>query len=148
MLALFGAQGLVVVDPRLPAFRAAARPVLDRYLARAGRTLAAAAPDGGRVARGPTARGGRCPTPRSSRSSSAIEDGVRRKLTPAEARGAAGQAGALAQRRAAAGRAGRGASRRVAMACGPGEIAYLAQLREVFEGLGVAAGLPGAAPRA
>jgi hypothetical protein len=30
----------------------------------------------------------------------------------------------------------------VAMACGPGEIAYLAQLREVFEGLGVRPALP------
>ena len=30
----------------------------------------------------------------------------------------------------------------VAMACGPGEIAYLAQLREVFEGLQVAAACP------
>ena len=35
MLALFGAQGLVVVDPRLPEFRTAARPILDRYLANA-----------------------------------------------------------------------------------------------------------------
>ena len=32
-LALFAEQGLVVVDPRLPAFRAAARPILERYLA-------------------------------------------------------------------------------------------------------------------
>ena len=35
----------------------------------------------------------------------------------------------------------------VAMACGPGEIAYLAQLREVFEGLGVRPALLGAALR-
>src|SRR5205085_6474000 len=36
MLALFAEQGLVVVDPRLPAFRAAARRIVDRYLERAG----------------------------------------------------------------------------------------------------------------
>src|SRR5262249_51210215 len=41
MLALFADQGLVVVDPRLPAFRAAARPIIERYLARADELAAA-----------------------------------------------------------------------------------------------------------
>ena len=46
ILSLFGDQGLVVIDPRRSQFRAAARPIIDRYLERAAE-LAAAARDAG-----------------------------------------------------------------------------------------------------
>jgi uncharacterized protein YllA (UPF0747 family) len=134
VLALFGERGVVVVDPRLPAFRAAARPVLERYLAdadaigeaarRAGDALETAA--GKRPLAGPTL----------DSFVFAIEDGVRHKVTPAEAR-AAGPSMTLSPSVALRATVQDAVFPTVAMACGPGEIAYLAQLREVFERLGV-----------
>lgn len=139
VLALFGAQGLVVVDPRLPAFRAAARPVLERYLAR-GEELTAVARTAGEWLE---ARGARRPLPDAALESFVfgVEGGVRRKLTLAEARGAAGR-GALSPSVALRPVVQDAVLPSVAMACGPGEIAYLAQLRGVFEGLGVAPACP------
>jgi uncharacterized protein YllA (UPF0747 family) len=139
VLALFGAQGLVVVDPRLPAFRAAARPVLERYLERAGDLAAAARGAGEWLA----ARGARRPLSDAALESFvfAVEDGVRRKLTPAEARAAAGRA-TLSPSVALRPAVQDAVLPSVAMACGPGEIAYLAQLREVFAGLGVTPACP------
>jgi uncharacterized protein YllA (UPF0747 family) len=88
VLALFAEQGLVVIDPRLPAFRAAARTIIDRYLARA-EALSAAASAAGVAVEGAI---GRRPLADSGLESFvfAIEDGRRHKVTPAEARARAG----------------------------------------------------------
>jgi len=136
MLSLFADQGLVVVDPRLTAFRAAARPVLERYLER-GESLAAAAREAGAWLEG---RVGRRPLADSALESFvfAIEDGTRRKLTLDGARGLPGSR-TLSPSVALRPVVQDAVFPTVAMACGPGEIAYLAQLREVFEGLDVRA---------
>jgi bacillithiol synthase len=136
MLALFGARGLVVVDPRLPAFRAAARPIVDRYLADAGALSAAARRAGERLE--PVL--GRRPLSDAALESFvfAVDDGARRKVSAADARGCATLSPSAALRPAVQD----GVLPTVAMACGPGEVAYLAQLREVFEGLGVRAACP------
>ncbi|MGH7742972.1 MAG: bacillithiol biosynthesis cysteine-adding enzyme BshC, partial [Candidatus Eiseniibacteriota bacterium] len=139
MLALFAEQGLVVVDPRLPAFRAAARPLIDRYLEQAD-TLRGAAVRAGEWLESAL---GRRPLADSSLDSFvfAIEDGVRRKLSPAEAR-AARAPRTLSPSVALRPAVQDGVLPTVAMAVGPGEAAYLLQLREVFEGLGVRASCP------
>jgi uncharacterized protein YllA (UPF0747 family) len=136
MLALFGAQGLVVVDPRLPAFRAAARPWIERYLAAAD-SLSRSARAAGETLERAT---GRRPLADASLDSFvfAIEDGVRRKVPAAEARGIERLSPSVALRPAIQD----GVLPTVAMACGPGELAYLAQLTEVFAGLGVRAAAP------
>ena len=138
-LALFADEGLVVVDPRLPAFRAAARPVLERYLARAADLAGAARRAGAWL----ESRTGRRPLSDAALESFvfAIEDGARRKLSPAEAL-ALPAASPLSPSVALRPVVQDAVFPTVAMACGPGEIAYLAQLREVFEGLGVAAACP------
>jgi uncharacterized protein YllA (UPF0747 family) len=134
MLGLFAEQGLVVIDPRLPAFRAAARPIIDRYLARAEELGAAARKAGDLL----EARTGQRPLAAASLESFvfAIEDGVRRKVTPAEAR-ALGPGAVLSPSVALRPAVQDGVFPTVVMACGAGEAAYLAQLREVFEGVGV-----------
>ena len=139
MLALFAEQGLVVVDPRLPAFRAAARPLIDRYLADADALRAAAVRAGDWLER----HLGRRPLADASLDSFvfALEDGMRRKIGPAEAR-AAGGALALSPSVALRPVVQDGVLPTAAMAVGPGEAAYLLQLREVFEGLGVKASSP------
>ena len=139
VLALFAGEGVVVVDPRLPAFRAAARPILERYLADAGALHAAARRAGDRL----EALAGRRPLADAALESFvfALDDGRRRKVTPA----AAGAARALSPSVALRPAVQDGVFPTVAMACGPGEIAYLMQLREVFEGVGVRAAAP--APR-
>ena len=138
MLALFGDRGLVVVDPRLPTFRAAARVVIDRYLERASALSALVRQAGGAL----TARIGRSPLADSALDSFVfgIDDGVRRKLTVEEARRAAGTA--LSPSVALRPVVQDGVLPTVAMACGPGELAYLAQLRELFEALEVRAACP------
>jgi len=139
MLALFAEAGLVVVDPRLPALRAAARPVLDRYLARAGELAGAARRAGAWL----EDRTGRRPLADAALESFvfAIEDDARRKLSPAEALAMPGSR-ILSPSVALRPVVQDAVFPAVAMACGPGEIAYLAQLREIFEGLGVAAACP------
>jgi len=139
MLALFSEQGLVVVDPRLPAFRAAARPIIARYLQQSEALGAAAV------------RAGEWLEPRLSRRPLAdsalesfvfaIENGIRRKLSPAEARSAA-ETLTLSPNVALRPAVQDGVLPTVAMAVGPGEAAYLLQLREVFDGLGVRASCP------
>jgi uncharacterized protein YllA (UPF0747 family) len=138
MLALFAGQGLVVVDPRLPAFRAAARPVLDRYLARAEELAGAARAAGAWLEE----RTGRRPLVDTALASFvfAIEDGARHKRTPAEALALPGAT--LSPSVALRPVVQDAVFPTVAMACGPGEVAYLAQLLEVFAGLGVAAACP------
>lgn len=135
-LALFAAEGLVVVDPRLPEFRAAARPILERYLARADELHAAARKAGERMA---------ALTGRRALNDAALEsfvfelrDGRRAKRSPAEARAARALSPSVALRPAVQD----GVFPTVAMACGPGEIAYLVELREVFEGVGVRPAAP------
>ncbi len=139
MLELFGARGLIVVDPRLPAFRAAARPVFDRYLEQA-EALSAAARDAG--ARLESALGHRALNDASLESFVfEVAGGSRHKRGIAEAR--ALEAAAVLSPSVALRPAVQDAVfPTVAMACGSAEIAYLAQLREVFEGLGVPAAAP------
>ncbi len=138
-LALFGAQGLVVIDPRLPAFRAAARRVLERYLAKADALHAAAHAAGARLRE----LVGRQPLDDHALESFVfgVEHGRRHKLAVAEAR-AAGPKTALVPSVAMRPAVQDGVFPTVAMACGSGEIAYLGQLREVFEGVGVEPALP------
>ena len=133
-LELFGEQGLVVVDPRRPAFREAARPVIDRYLERPE----AMADLARRAGEALEASLGRRPLADASLDSFVfeIEDGVRRKITPAEARRSSRPLSPSVALRPVVQDA---VLPTVAMACGPGEAAYLAQLREVFEALGVRA---------
>jgi uncharacterized protein YllA (UPF0747 family) len=140
LLAIFGDAGLVVVDPRLPAFRMAARGVIDRYLANADALQAAARAAGVRF----TELTGR-PQPLGDASLDsfvfALDDGRRQKLSAADAR-ARGAAQALSPSVALRPAVQDGVFPTVAMACGPGEIAYLAQLREVFAGVGVEPAIP------
>jgi bacillithiol synthase len=139
MLALFAEEGLVVVDPRLPAFRAAARPVIERYLERAGELAGAARQAGAWL----EARTGRRPLSDAALESFvfAIEGDSRRKLPLMEALAMPGVR-TLSPSVALRPIVQDAVFPTVAMACGPGEIAYLAQLREVFEGLEVAAACP------
>ena len=138
VLALFAEHGLVVVDPRLPAFRAAARGIIDRYLARAESLSAAASASGERIERAI----GRRPLADSGLESFvfAIEDGRRHKVTPAEARARAGAV--LSPNVALRPAVQDGVLPTVAMACGSAELAYLAQLTEVFAGLEVRPACP------
>lgn len=138
MLALFGSAGLVVIDPRLPEFRAAARPVIDRYLERAEPLTAAARQAGAMLEE----RIGRRPLSDASLDSFVfeIEDGIRRKIGVAEARTKPGCV--LSPSVALRPVVQDGVLPTVAMACGSAELAYLAQIREVFEGLDVRAASP------
>ena len=139
MLRLFDGAGLVVVDPRLPAFRDAARPILDRYLANAEELSAHARRAGALLQQ----RIGRQPLSEASLDSFvfAVDDGVRRKISPDEAR-ARDRSLPLSPSVALRPVVQDGVFPTVAMACGPGEIAYLAQLREVFEGVGIQPACP------
>ncbi len=139
MLAWFANQGLVVVDPRRAAFRAAARPILERYLASADELGARARRAGASLAR----TLGRTPLSEASLESFvfAVEDGVRHKISVAEARMRPAER-PLSPSVALRPVVQDGVLPTVAMACGPGEAAYLAQLREVFEGLGVRPACP------
>jgi uncharacterized protein YllA (UPF0747 family) len=135
-LALFAEQGLIVVDPRLPEFRAAARPILERYLACADALHAAARKAGERM---------RSLTGQRALNDAALESfvfeihaGRRTKRSPADAHGASVLSPSVALRPAVQD----GVFPTVAMACGPGEIAYLLELREVFEGVGVQPAAP------
>jgi bacillithiol biosynthesis cysteine-adding enzyme BshC len=139
LLALFADVGLVVVDPRLPEFRRAARALIERYLSRAEPLAAAARQAGARL----EARLGRRPLADAALESFvfAIEDGRRHKITPAEI-AALDSNVPLSPSVALRPVVQDAVLPTVAMACGPGEIAYLAQLREVFEGLDVVPACP------
>jgi uncharacterized protein YllA (UPF0747 family) len=142
LLALFAECGLVVVDPRLPEFRTAARPLLERYLAASDALEHAAREAGARL----EALGGRRALTDASLESFVFEvrDGARHKVLARDAR-AAGAAMTLSASVALRPAVQDGVFPTVLMACGPGEIAYLAQLREVFAGVGVEPAIP--APR-
>lgn len=135
LLMMFAESGLVVIDPRLPAFRAAAREVVDRYLAASEPLEAAARAAGQRL----EALCGKHPLSDASLESFVFEivDGRRTKCLASEAR-ARGGALTLSPSVALRPAVQDGVFPTVLMACGPGEIAYLAQLREVFAGVGVA----------
>ena len=138
-LSIFAEQGLVVVDPRLPAFRAAARPLIDRYLGQADALHTAARRAGARMQE---LTGSRALTDAALDSFVfAIRDGHRVKVSAEEAL-AAGASATLSPSVALRPALQDGVFPTVAMACGPGEAAYLLQLREVFEGLGVRAATP------
>src|SRR6185503_656282 len=118
MLELFGGLGLVVVDPRRPAFRDAARPILDRYLA-ASEALSQAARRAGDEVEHTL---GRRPLADSALESFvfAIEDDVRRKCGVEEARRlAASGPVALSPSVALRPAVQDGVFPTVAMACGP-----------------------------
>jgi bacillithiol synthase len=131
-LALFAERGLVVVDPRLPAFRAAARGPIDRYLANADTLHAAARAAGTEL----QSLAGRQPLSDGALESFVfrVAGGRRHKISAADARAAGLTLSPSVALRPAV---QDGVFPTVAMAVGPGEIAYLAQLREVFEGLAI-----------
>jgi len=139
ILALFADQGLVVVDPRLPEFRAAARPIIERYLARADELTRAVQAAGDLL----ESRVGQRPLAGPSLDSFVfrIEDGIRHKVSAAEAR-ALGASVTLSPSVALRPAIQDGVLPTVAMACGAAEAAYLAQLRELFEGVGVRPACP------
>jgi uncharacterized protein YllA (UPF0747 family) len=139
MLALFADHGLVVVDPRLPAFRSAARPIIDRYLARADELALAVRKAGDLL----EARVGQRPLAGPALESFVfrIEDGIRHKVSAKEAL-ALGPAAVLSPSVALRPAVQDGVLPTVAMACGAAEASYLAQLRELFEGVGVRPACP------
>jgi len=135
LLAALGESGLVVLDPRLDAFRAAARPLYARYLEKHERIRGAVEVAGQEL----VARGYGLPIQpaQSEFSLFGVGGGARLKLDGPRA------AAALA--------AGRDLSPNVVLrplvqdallptvflVAGPGEIAYLSQLREVYQELDV-----------
>ena len=139
LLQLFGECGLVVVDPRIPEFRAAARPLIDRYLddheAIAGAVRSAGAELEKEI--------GRRPLNDAALDSFvfAIEEGRRRKVSPQEARSLPASV-PLSPSVALRPVIQDGVLPTAAMACGPGELAYLTQIQGVFDGLGVLAAIP------
>ena len=139
LLALFGDVGLVVVDPRLPEFRAAARPVIDRYLSRHDALASAARTTGEAL----EAAIGRRPLNDAALESFvfAIEDGRRRKVSPTEALRLPPSA-VLSPSVALRPVVQDAVLPTVAMACGPGELAYLAQIGGLFAGLDVVGACP------
>jgi uncharacterized protein YllA (UPF0747 family) len=130
VFAAFAEEGVVVVDPRMPAFRTAARGIIDRYLDKAGAMRDAARKGGDAVER----LTGRRPLNDATLESFvfAVEGKTRHKIDPADAAGAT-----LTPNVALRAVVQDGVLPTVAMAVGPGEAGYLAQLREVFQGLGV-----------
>ena len=139
MLALFGSRGLVVADPRLPEFRDAARATIDRYLDRADAMSAAARAAGTQL----ESAIGRRPLGDGSLDSFVfvIRDGARQKISAAAARDG-GASMTLSPSVALRPAVQDAVFPTVAMACGGAEVAYLAQLREVFEGVGVRSACP------
>jgi len=139
LLRLFGQSGLVVVDPRLPEFRAAARPLIDRYLERHDALAGAARTAGAELEK----EIGRRPLNDAALDSFvfAIEDGRRRKISPSEAR-ALSPSVPLSPSVALRPVVQDAVLPTVAMACGPGELAYLTQLQAVFQGLDVIGAIP------
>jgi uncharacterized protein YllA (UPF0747 family) len=135
ILAATASQGVVALDPRWPAFRACARGVYGRYLERsplvrksveqAGRSLA----DHGY---GQAVEG-----PQSEFSLFEVVDGTRQKLDPARAREAFDGGRPIIPNVVLRPVAQDAVLPAVALVAGPGEVAYLAQLRGVYEALDV-----------
>ena len=139
-LATFSEDGLVVVDPRLPEFRAAARPLYARYVERRAVVRDAVDAAGDRAEALGAARGF---TPiQTDFALFAVQGDRRRRLAPLEGPEAiADSAVALAP----------GALLRpiaqdlvlpsLGLVAGPGEVAYLAQLPAAYEALEVPASI-------
>jgi uncharacterized protein YllA (UPF0747 family) len=139
LLELFADQGLVVVDPRWPALRAAARPIYERYLRQAGELARAANAAGEDLER----RFGRRPlTPAALESwLFAVSDGRRHKVSAEEAPAHLAH-DALSPSVALRPIVQDALLNVVAIAVGSGELAYLAQLGEAYRLLGVEPAVP------
>lgn len=135
LLQAFGDEGLVVLDPRLPSFRGAARPLYERYLERQARVREAVDQAGRQLAErgyeravGPT---------QSEFALFAIRDGTRAKLTPQTASAALAEGLALSPNVVLRPVVQDAVLPSAVLVAGPGEVAYLAQLREVYTELDV-----------
>jgi uncharacterized protein YllA (UPF0747 family) len=127
--------GVVAVDPRWPAFRRAARGVYERYLERYAQVRESVEQAGQSLAEhgyGQAVEG-----PQSEFSLFEVVDGVRAKLDPARARQAFDQGKPIIPNVVLRPVAQDSVLPAAALVAGPGEVAYLAQLRGVYEALDV-----------
>lgn len=135
VLAATANHGVVAVDPRWPAFRAAARGVFGRYLERYAKvreTVEQAGRSLGEHGYAQTVEG-----PQSEFSLFEVVDGTRQKLDAERARQAFAEGRPVIPNVVLRPVAQDAVLPAVALVAGPGEVAYLAQLRGVYETLDV-----------
>lgn len=128
-------QGVVAVDPRWPAFRSAARGVYGRYLERFSQVRESVEQAG--VALAEHGYGQAVEGPQSEFSLFEVVDGVRVKLDPARARQVFDQGKPIIPNVVLRPVAQDSVFPAAALIAGPGEVAYLAQLKGVYEALDV-----------
>jgi len=129
------AYGVVVLDPRWPAFREAGRALYGRYLDRHAAVRAAVEEAGRQLAEhgyGQAVEG-----PQSEFSLFEVVDGTREKLDPARAREGFGAGRPLVPNVVLRPVVQDAVLPAAGLVAGPGEVAYLAQLRGVYEALDV-----------